>query len=241
MALIDTLGEIGSAIREKTGETELIPLKEMASVIRDIKTGGQNPFEYATNPNNIFTSSPFPEGSSFEIDLPIATDIAGLFWATKGLKKITVKGNNAGNLIAADNAFRDLPSVEIIDFSDFICKLKRGNTTFYNSKKIKAILGVIDFSEALGYNKSFGYCEALEEVRFKENCLKFSIGFAHSPKLSSNSINSIINGLATVETAQTLTLPKTLSTEAEAVVNANIEEIDGEIRIKGKEGWTLVR
>ena len=41
MALTNTLNEIGDAIREKTGGTELIPLKEMASVIRSISTGEQ--------------------------------------------------------------------------------------------------------------------------------------------------------------------------------------------------------
>lgn len=229
MALIDTLGEIGNAIREKTSRTDLIPLKEMASVIKGIQTGGQDPFEYATKPNNIFTSSPFPEGSSFEINLPIATDITGLFWATKGLKKITVKGNNAGNLVTIDSAFRELPSVEIIDLSNFNCKIRRGHTTFYFSKKLKTILGVIDFSEAVAYNNPFVYCEALEEVRFKKNCLNFSISFAHSSKLSSNSINSIIDGLATVGTAQTLTLNGAivLTDEQKATINAK--------------GWTLAQ
>lgn len=39
MALINTLTEIGNAIREKTGGTKLIPLKEMASAILTITTG----------------------------------------------------------------------------------------------------------------------------------------------------------------------------------------------------------
>ncbi len=39
MALINTLNDIGNAIREKTGGTELIPLKEMASAIQGISSG----------------------------------------------------------------------------------------------------------------------------------------------------------------------------------------------------------
>ena len=39
MALINELTNIGNAIREKTGGTELIPLKEMASVIQGISSG----------------------------------------------------------------------------------------------------------------------------------------------------------------------------------------------------------
>ena len=40
MALINELTNIGNAIREKTGGTELIPLKEMASAISGISSGG---------------------------------------------------------------------------------------------------------------------------------------------------------------------------------------------------------
>ena len=39
MALINELTNIGNAIREKTGSTELIPLKEMASAIQGISSG----------------------------------------------------------------------------------------------------------------------------------------------------------------------------------------------------------
>lgn len=228
MALINTLNDIGNAIREKTGGTELIPLKEMASEIKNI-AGGQNLFEYATQPTNVYTSSPFPDGSEFEINLPIAKNITGLFWATKGLKKITVKGNTAGNLVIIDNAFRELPSVETVDLSGFNCKVKRANTAFYLSRKLKNILGVLDFSEALAYNNLFGYCEALEEVRFKANSIKFSISFANSSKLSAESVQSIIDGLATVETAQTLTLHSSivLTDEQKATIESK--------------GWTLVQ
>lgn len=39
MALINELTNIGNAIREKTGGTELIPLKEMAGAIQGISSG----------------------------------------------------------------------------------------------------------------------------------------------------------------------------------------------------------
>ena len=49
-------------------------------------------------------------------------------------------------------------------------------------------------------------CKSLVTVSFVENSIPFSLSFAQSPLLSDESIQSIINGLATVETAQTLTL-----------------------------------
>ena len=228
MALINTLNDIGNAIREKTGGTELIPLKEMAGAIKNI-VSGQNPFEYATQPTNVYILSQFPDGSEFEINLPIATNITGLFWATKGLKKITVKGNDAGKLVMIDNAFRELQSVETVDLSGFNCKVKRAHTAFYLSKKLKNILGVLDFSDAAAYKTPFLYCEALEEVRFKANSIKFSISFANSSKLSSDTVQSIIDGLAIVETAQTLTL------------NSAIVLTDEQKAQISSKNWTLVQ
>ena len=43
-------------------------------------------------------------------------------------------------------------------------------------------------------------------IKFVEKSIKASIAFAQSSLLSDESIQSIIDGLATVETAQTLTL-----------------------------------
>ena len=40
MALIDKLNAIGSAIREKNGTTDLIPLADMPQAILDIVSGG---------------------------------------------------------------------------------------------------------------------------------------------------------------------------------------------------------
>ena len=128
-----------------------------------------------------------------------------------------------------DNAFRDLPSVETVDLSGFNCKVKRANNIFYNSKKIKNILGTLDFSEAAGYVNPFGYCDVLAEVRFKENSISLSISFASSANLSTTSVQSIIDGLATVETAQTLTLHSSivLTDEQKATIESK--------------GWTLVQ
>jgi hypothetical protein len=49
------------------------------------------------------------------------------------------------------------------------------------------------------------YANKIKEIRFVPNCIKLSIGI-NSYVLSDESIQSIIDGLATVETAQTLTL-----------------------------------
>lgn len=72
-----------------------------------------------------------------------------------------------------------------------------------------AIYSSLDFSKTSSadkLNNVFRDCKSLVTVSFVENSIPFSLSFAQSPLLSNESIQSIINGLATVETAQTLTL-----------------------------------
>lgn len=75
----------------------------------------------------------------------------------------------------------------------------------------------------------FYNCKALVEVRFVASTIHWSISFAQSPLLSAESVQSIIDGLATVTTAQTITFHKdiALSDEQKQTIN--------------EKGWTLVQ
>jgi plasmid maintenance system antidote protein VapI len=75
----------------------------------------------------------------------------------------------------------------------------------------------------------FNACADLEEATFAPNTLSISMSLAQSSKLTSESVQSIINGLATVTTAQTLTLNKAI---------ALTDEQKATIQTKG---WTLVQ
>ena len=76
----------------------------------------------------------------------------------------------------------------------------------FNGSTIEIISGTLDFSSATNVNVMFNGCNNLKDVMFKPNTLSLSISLAQSSKLTSESIQSIIDGLATVTTAQTLTL-----------------------------------
>jgi hypothetical protein len=101
--------------------------------------------------------------------------------------------------------------------------------TFSACRSLKKIIGVIDFSFATDTTAMFANCGKLEEVTFAPNTLSLSISLGNSSKLSANSVHSIIDGLATVTTAQTLTLNKAivLTDEQKATINAK--------------GWTLAQ
>lgn len=90
----------------------------------------------------------------------------------------------------------------------------------------------INLSAATIVTNMFSYCSVLKEVRFVENTIKISIGFAQSPNLSADTIQSIIDGLAdlTGVTTQTLTLHSTVG-------NKLTDEQKATITAKN---WTLV-
>ena len=85
---------------------------------------------------------------------------------------------------------------------------------------------VVDASQQ---KNMFYNCKALVEVRFVANTIHWSISFAYSPLLSTESVQSIIDGLATVTTAQTITFHKDI-----ALTDAQKQTIN-------EKGWTLVQ
>ena len=96
----------------------------------------------------------------------------------------------------------------------------------------KVLVNPLDFSSVTNStytSQCFDRCNALTNVSFVEGSIKVSISFPHSSLLSAESVQSIINGLATVTTAQTLTLNSAivLTDEQKATINAK--------------GWTLAQ
>lgn len=97
---------------------------------------------------------------------------------------------------------------------------------------LETIQEPLNFQKVVSVNNAsnvFKDCLVLKNVRFVKETIKVSISFAWSSLLSAESIQSIIDGLATVETAQTLTLNSaiTLTDEQKATINAK--------------GWTLAQ
>jgi hypothetical protein len=92
-----------------------------------------------------------------------------------------------------------------------------------------SVTGELDFSyitNQADMSYMFNECTNLEEIRYKPNTAKFAHSYRHSPKLSAETIQSIINGLATVEEAQTLTLhadvkAKLTETQLATITNKN--------------------
>ncbi|MBO5963949.1 MAG: hypothetical protein J6P97_05655 [Bacteroidales bacterium] len=147
-----------------------------------------------------------------------------MFTYNNGVKKVILNmPDECQYMIATFNQAKKIEEI-VLNFSTK--NIISWESAFANST-VKRIVGVLNFSSTTNVNWMWG--NALEEVRFEPNTLSISTSLVNSDKLTTDSVQSIINGLATVETAQTLTLHKNI-----------ILTDEQKATIQGK-GWTLVQ
>lgn len=160
-----------------------------------------------------------------KMDLSKVTTLTNTFSGMANLKRVDYYLNTESctNHVYAFAYSKKLEYVKGINTS----KSTDVNGMFRDCNALKTIEEPLDFSSTTN-TSAFRYTPALENVRFVEKTIKYSIAF-NSPLLSAESIQSIIDGLATVETAQTLTLNSAiaLTDEQKATINAK--------------GWTLAQ
>lgn len=189
--------------------------------------GGDNLMRYITGYTNLFSGSQFPQNTELEFTLNSGhtTELSGLFSGAKGLKSIKLIGGDE-KVCSCTGIFGSLNDTEIIDISELKIKIGGGINFFLNDHKLKTVIGEIDFSYLTSTVNFFINCSGLENVRFKEKTLSVSLSLSHSEKLTAESIQSIIDGLAdlTGGTAQTLTVHATvgakITDEQKAAISA---------------------
>lgn len=187
-----------------------------------------NPFEYATTISGVFKGVSFPNGYELTITAPyMAGAITGVFEAASGIKKVTLE-IPVGTGYPAYGLFNRVATIEEIVFPNGI-KLSNCNNLCSNCTALRSIYGAMDLTGNTSANVWNG-CSSLENITFVPNTIGASITFNSSSKLSDASIQSIIDGLAEVETEQTLTL--------HAAVGGKLTEAQ-KATITAK-NWTLV-
>ena len=110
---------------------------------------------------------------------------SGNIYDTK-LKRITLNVDTS-KCTGFYNAFKNLRALEVIDGKPLDCS-SIGSTGTYTS-----------------LNGTFDFAYKLREVRFAKNTIKRSISFSGSNLLSNETKQSIFDGLAQIDTAQTIT------------------------------------
>ena len=178
--------------------------------------GGVNPLDYMTNFRQAFEGVDF---GGVDLVLEFGAKTAAMrgfdstFYNAAGLKSVAIiyRGAQGVAVFCGDMFKHNMLEYELetIDFTHFAdrCTISGINQAFNGLGGLKAILGELDTS-ASSYNSTFYRCAALETVRFKAGVIKYNLSFAESPNLTTETIQSIIDGLAdlTGGTAQTLTL-----------------------------------
>lgn len=182
---------------------------QSAGVLCNVGTFGVDWLEYITGLRGLFESSVFPTDTDLVLNLknPITNDLYGTFNGVKNLKRVSINGvfKTENTITLTYLAYNS--SLEEIDLSG-LSHLKVGNAqdAFRNCTLLKVIRGIFDFTNATVVSSFLANCKLLEEIRIKEMSLSKSFSAGNSPLLSDESIQSIIDGLETVETSQTLTL-----------------------------------
>lgn len=216
MAIIEKLTAIAEAIRSKTNTTEKMTLDEMPSAIEGIQSGGEDFSRYA------WTISLLPSEFATEkiiLNLDNANTLASLWYANNPtqanqcVKYIEV--NCPRKVVSLQHAFSSAYNKDkLLERITLNVDTSASNAfirVFGYLSSLKIIDGTpLNFSSATSVTNCFQECYALEEVRLAEGTLAKTITFSWCSLLSDASIQSIIDGLATVETAQTLTLHATV-------------------------------
>lgn len=131
---------------------------------------------------------------------------------------------NTDNVIDFELMFDSASYIEEVKFTS-----TSNATTFYRTfiycSNLKTV-STLDLSNCENAERMFDSCGKLENISFVPETIKISIAIP-SAKLTAESVQSIVNGLATVETAQTLTL------------HANTKILQSQVDSANAKGWTI--
>ena len=234
--LDSTEGTVTEKVEELIGKAEELDVFTLITHATELfKNVSTFPSKAAVNlPNTIasknafslWKTAPIPIVEELTINGFNIVDVEQMFYNNHGVKKVVLNLSDECKNMASVFSQCLILKEAILNFSTK--NITTYVSAFNNCPMLEKIIGVLDFS-----NSSVGYmffkCENLEDVTFEPNTLSLSMSLAQSSKLTSESVQSIIDGLATVETAQTLTLNSAivLTDEQKATINAK--------------GWTLAQ
>lgn len=243
MPLSDYVGACDS-IRSKTGTTEFIKSGELVEKIDDVFEAGkaqgggdvtQNPIYYATDFSDKWSRATFPEGFNVVLEIKnVPSSMNSMFYQATGVKTVTLICNAEGTAIF--NQMLRESSVEVLDLSNFKPVPSSINYFLYGNTSIVTIKGALDLSNCTSATYAFNV-GMLKDIEFVKNTIYVSTSFANCSLLTAKSLNSIINGLSSEVTGQTLTLPK--YNTVKATYDAVYGEGAWDAIVATKSNWTI--
>lgn len=185
------------------------------------------------------------------INAPLVTNLKDMFNGCTNLKTIgvlsipkvqtfsypfynckTLESIEQFNISSATNLaslFTQSNNLKSIDFVNSTSKVTNFSGLFAGKTVLETVKG-LDLSSATNLVSMFASCSNLKNITFVENSIKINFNLGSSSLLSDESIQSLINGLATVETAQNLTIHSDVATkltdEQKATISSKNWNID---------------
>lgn len=144
------------------------------------------------------------------LSIPKVQTFNNLFYNCKALESIeqfnVSSATNLASLFAQSN------NLKSVDFVNSTSKVTNFSGLFAEKTVLETVKG-LDLSSATNLTSMFASCSNLKNITFVENSIKINFNLGSSSLLSDESIQSLINGLATVETAQNLTIHNDVATK----------------------------
>ena len=181
--------------------------------------------------NNLFNSKKIATITHFGIDTRRVTNMQNMFNNCGSLTSLDVSNFNTQNVTNMQYMFNNCGSLTSLDVSNFNTQnVTNMQYMFNNCNSLTSInLGnEFDASKVSSVTSMFGGCTLLKTITGSIKNLSISLSLSDCP-LDHDSAMRIINGLATVTTAQTLTLSSTTKGKLSAAEKA----------IVINKGWTL--
>jgi hypothetical protein len=161
---------------------------------------GYNIFLYKINEGNIIDCSGLTQSGNFTNSFYGCSCIEELNFIN--LPDYAIAAD--GMLSLASNIIPD--KLKTVSFSPKF-KLSNATVLFNGRTSLEEVIGELDFSGIISIydqNSPFSRCTSLAEIRFAKESIKYNLSFTQSSQLSDESIQSILDGLATVSSTQTL-------------------------------------
>lgn len=206
------LASVADAIRTKGGTSESLTFPQgFVDAVDAISSGGgDNLLQYATfrNGNQVFSGAVFPD--NYHLDFKIKGNNSSFhiqyFFSYSNAKEITLQIDTVPTGgISVYYAFGGCTKLTKITCENTPL-ITEFATCFIDCTMLETVNASFDLSKSKNNAKAFEKCYKLKDIWFIKNSIMVSIGFGSCLELSAESLQSIIDGLATVETAQTLTL-----------------------------------
>lgn len=144
------------------------------------------------------------------LSIPKVQTFNNPFYNCKALESIEQFNVSSATTLAS--LFAQSNNLKSVDFVNSTSKVTNFSGLFAGKTMLETVKG-LDLSSATNLASMFANCSNLKNITFVENSIKINFNLGSSSLLSDESIQSLINGLATVETAQNLTIHNDIATK----------------------------